>query len=119
MITTVLAWPIPLIVGFDVIPSLAELPVSDTSAMLTTGVGYRRAEDRAALHDRHDGIGLAGALDRGVRSDPVACRTAGVRYQRDANHGFLLVKATTRVPLSRIGGCGRCRRYFGHLSCSI
>ncbi len=37
MVTTVLASPVPLIVGFEVIPSLAELPVSDTSAMLTTG----------------------------------------------------------------------------------
>ena len=37
MVTTVLAWPAPLIAGFDVIPSLAEPPVSETSAMLTAG----------------------------------------------------------------------------------
>ena len=37
IVTTALAWPVPLIAGFEVIPSLAELPVSETRPMLSAG----------------------------------------------------------------------------------
>ena len=37
IVTRVLAWAVPLSAGFDVILSVAELPVSETSAMLRSG----------------------------------------------------------------------------------
>ena len=129
IVTAVLAWPVPFIAGFDVIRSVAEIPVSDARAMLTTGAVLSSVKFSVALpvlpawsvwvalsacapSARPAGVklqapvppavvvpsvvppslivtavlGLAGALYRRVRCDPVRRGDTGIRCQSHAYH---------------------------------